>query len=266
MGLPVRVGRWRIPGRPRTILIEFSKLYEKKDGVLTKLWEDFKVDSIHGGWDYVEPVLFGHAAALVIERWWEEFLATDHRRVIVNAHEWMTASSLLYLKKKVPSAGTVFTTHATVLGRTLSSSGQSPDDGLGEQTPASIAQQHNVVAKHSLESTAAREADVFTTVSEITAKEATLLLGRTPAPLTTNGLDVGVIDELAGKTTRDEARRTLLDTASRFFGEDVTDASLIAISGRYEFHNKGIDLLLDALGRLNNRAGRRIVLFVLVPA
>ncbi|NOT32497.1 MAG: DUF3417 domain-containing protein, partial [Planctomycetes bacterium] len=266
MGIPVRVGRWLIPGRPRTILIEFSKLYEKKDGVLTKLWEDFKVDSIHGGWDYVEPVLFGHAAGLVIERWWEEYLAPDYKRALVNAHEWMTASALLYLRKKVPSAGTIFTTHATVLGRTLSSNGQSPDDGLGEQTTAGLAKQFNVVAKHSLESVAAREADVFTTVSEITAKEATTLLGRTPAPLTTNGLDMGVIDALAGPTAREEARRILLDTASRFFGEDVNDAALLAVSGRYEFHNKGIDVLLDAMARLDKRQGRRIVLFVLVPA
>jgi phosphorylase/glycogen(starch) synthase len=266
MGIPVRVGRWRIPGRPRTILIEFSKLYEKKDGVLTKLWEDFKVDSIHGGWDYVEPVLFGHAAGLVIERWWEEYLAPEYKRAVVQAHEWMTSSALLYLKKKVPSAGTVFTTHATVLGRTLSSNGQSPDDGLGEQTPEALAKQHNVAAKHSLESVAAREADVFTTVSEITAKEATILLGRTPAPLTTNGLDVSVVDALAGPTQRDEARRILLDTASRFFGEDVNDAALLAVSGRYEFHNKGIDVLLDAVARVDKKKGRRVVLFVLVPA
>ncbi|HEX6884059.1 MAG TPA: alpha-glucan family phosphorylase [Planctomycetota bacterium] len=266
MGLPVRVGRWRIPGRPRAILIEFSKLYEKKDAVLTKLWEDYKVDSIHGGWDYVEPLLFGHAAGMVIERWWEEYLAPEHERAVVNAHEWMTSAALLYLKKKVPSIGTVFTTHATMLGRTLSSNHQSPDDGLGEQTPEGLAKQHNVPAKHSLESVAAREADVFTTVSEITAKEAKLLLGRAPEPITTNGLDVSVIDELAGATTREEARRMLLHTASRFFGEDVTDAALLAVSGRYEFHNKGIDILLDALAKLDRRKGRRIVLFVLVPA
>jgi phosphorylase/glycogen(starch) synthase len=266
IGIPVRVGRWRIPGRPRVLLIEFSRLYEKKDGVLTGLWENFRVDSLHGGWDYVEPVLFGHAAALVIELWWEEYLAPKHRRAVVNAHEWMTASALLYLKKQVPSVGTVFTTHATVLGRTLSSHGESPDDGLGGRTPDEIAQEHNTVAKHSLESVAAREADVFTTVSEITAREAALLLGRTPEPLTLNGLDIGVIDEMAGKTSREEARATLMTSASRFFGEDISDAALLAVSGRYEFHNKGIDVLLDALARLNQREGRRIVLFVLVPA
>ncbi len=266
MGLPVRVGRWLIPGRPRTILIEFSRLYEQKNEVLARLWEDFKVDSLHGGWDYVEPVLFGHAAGRVIERWWEEYLAPDHRRAVVNAHEWMTASALLYLKNRVPSAGTVFTTHATVLGRALAANGQSPDDGLGEAQPADVAAQHHVAAKHSLESVAAREADVLTTVSEITAKEARLLLGREPEPLTPNGLDLAVVDELAGGAARDEARHVLLHTASRFFGEDVSDAALLAISGRYEFHNKGVDLLLDALARLDQRPGRRLVLFVLVPA
>ncbi len=266
MALPVRVGRWRIPGRPRTLLVEFSRLYEQKDAVLKQLWEDYKVDSISGNWDYVEPVLFGWAAGMVIERWWEEHLATLHRRAVVNAHEWMTTSALLYLKKKVPSIGTLFTTHATVLGRTLSSLGQSPDDGLGDQTPAEVAEQHKVVAKHSIESVGAREADVFATVSEITAKEATVLLGRIPQPITPNGLDLAVIDELAGPTPRDAARTTLLHTASRFFGEDVSDAAFFAISGRYEFHNKGIDLLLDALARLERRPGRRVVLFVLVPA
>ena len=266
LGLPVRIGRWRIPGRPRTILVEFSRLYEQKDTVLKQLWEDFKVDSISGTWDYIEPVLFGYAAGKVIERWWEEHLATHHRRAVVNVHEWMTASALLYLRRKVPSIGTVFTTHATVLGRTLSSLGQSPDDGLGEQTPADVAVQHKVVAKHSIESVGAREADVLTTVSEITAKEATVLLGRTPQPITPNGLDLAVIDEMAGKTARDQARTTLIHTASRFFGEDVSDAAFLAISGRYEFHNKGIDLLLDALAKLDKRSGRRVVLFILVPA
>jgi phosphorylase/glycogen(starch) synthase len=99
----------------------------------------------------------------VIERWWEEYLAREHARAVVNAHEWMTASSLLYLKQKVPSVGTVFTTHATVLGRTLSSNGQSPDDGLGDQTPAQVPS--STTWCQALDrARAAREADVFTTV------------------------------------------------------------------------------------------------------
>lgn len=117
IGVPVRVGRWRIPGRPRCILVGFSGLYEQKNGILAGLWERHRVDSIAGDWDYVEPVLFSIAAGMVIERWWEEFLAPFHRRAVVQAHEWMTGASLLYLQERIPSIGTVFTTHATKIGR-----------------------------------------------------------------------------------------------------------------------------------------------------
>ena len=265
-GIPVRVGRWRIPGSPRTILVEFSRLYEHKDDILADLWERYGVDSISGGWDYIEPVLFGYAAGKVIERWWEEHLAPKHARAIVHAHEWMTGSCLLYLKPRLPSLGTVFTTHATMLGRALSSLGHSPSDGLGDQSAAELADEHGVAAKHSLEGTCAREADVFTTVSEITADEAELLHARRPDPLLPNGIDLSVIDQIAGETDPGEVRACLLDAAGRFLGEDVSDATLLCVSGRYEFHNKGIDLLLESLAELNGRAGKRVVLFVLVPA
>ena len=269
MGLPTRVGRWKIPGRPRTILVEFSGLYGDKDGFLSGLWEDYGVDSISGTWDYIEPVLFGIAAGKVIEEWWDRYLIPSHRRSVTQAHEWMTGSSLLYLAKHVPSMGTIFTSHATMLGRALSSVGHSPDDGLGEDTADELAETHNVVAKHSIEGVCARQADVFTTVSEITAKEAALLHERMPEPLTPNGIDLEVIDAVAGETTRDEARARLADLASRFLGvtgAPLDDALFLCVSGRYEFHNKGMDLLLDAVARMNNEEGRPILLFILVPA
>ena len=266
MGIPVKVGRWKIPARPRTILIEFSSLYDEKDDVLAALWEEFGVDSISGTWDYIEPVLFGYAVGKVIEKWWQEYLAPHHRRAIAHAHEWMTGSALLYLKSNTPAIGTVFTTHATMLGRALSSTGMSPDDGLGDQTALDLAEEHGVKAKHSLEGISAREADAFTTVSEITAKEAELLHERAPDPVTPNGIDLEVIDAIASDTTRAEARIALQHLASRFFGEDLNDAVFVATSGRYEFHNKGFDVLLDALAKVDDADGRRIVLFFLVPA
>lgn len=266
MGVPIRVGRWRVPGQPRTILVEFSQSFGAKDPVLASLWEDFGVDSIQGGWDYVEPVLFGWAVGRVIERWWEEFIVPVHGRAIVHAHEWMTGSAMLYLKKRIPAMGTVFTTHATILGRTLSSGGHSPQDGLGDQTAEELADYHGIDAKHSLESISAREADAFTTVSELTAQEAGLLLGRVPDAVLPNGIDVSVLDEMAGPIPREEARQALTSLASKFLGESVADATFLCISGRYEFRNKGIDLLLDACARLNEQPGGKIVLFILVPA
>lgn len=266
LGVPARVGRWKIPGRPRTILVEFSGLYARKDAILAGLWERYQVDSLSGEWDYVEPLLFGHAAGIVIEQWNEEHVAPRRASAVAQFHEWMTSAGLLYLKEKAPAIGTVFTTHATMLGRSISSGGLSPAEGLAGRTSEEAAEAQGVKAKHSMESVSAREADVFTTVSGVTADEAELFFHRRAAPLLPNGIDLEVIDELAGAVDAAAAEARLRDLARRFLGEDTQDAALVCISGRYEFHNKGIDLLLDALGELNARPGRRVVLFVLVPA
>ncbi|MBK8097656.1 MAG: alpha-glucan family phosphorylase [Planctomycetes bacterium] len=265
MGVPVRIGRWRIPGRPRCILIGFSGLYEQKNGILAGLWERHQVDSIAGDWDYVEPLLFGTAAGMVIERWWEEFLAPFHRRAVVQAHEWMTGAALLYLKERIPAIGTVFTTHATMLGRALASLGITPGQGLGGKTPEDLAQTHGVRAKHSMEGACARKSDVFTTVSAVTAAEADLLHKRIAAPLLPNGIDLDVVDELAGQDPAG-VRAAIGKTAKAFLGEDVGDALFVGLAGRYEFHNKGIELLLDALAAMQKHKGRRVVAFLLVPA
>ncbi|MCB9879664.1 MAG: alpha-glucan family phosphorylase [Planctomycetes bacterium] len=270
MGVPVRIGRWRIPGRPRCILVGFSGLYEKKNGILAGLWERHRVDSIAGDWDYVEPVLFSVAAGMVIERWWEEYLAPFHRRAVVQAHEWMTGAALLHLQERIPAIGTVFTTHATMLGRALASLGitpdpAAPDKGLAGKTVAELAEAHGVQAKHSIEGVCARKADVFTTVSAITAAEAELLHDRKVAPLLPNGIDMGVVDELA-KGDRAATRKELVRIAAALLGEDCADASFFALAGRYEFHNKGIELLLDALATLRDVPGKRVVAFLLVPA
>lgn len=268
-GLPVRVGRWTIPGRPLTVLVEFSSMYERKNEILGELWEHYQVDSIDGAWDYVEPVLFGIAAGRVIEAWWEEYHAPQRRRAVAQFHEWMTGSGLLHLKRATAGIGTIFTTHATMLGRALSSLGRSPEDGLGDDTAEGLARQNGVTAKHSLEGICARVADVFTTVSNITAAEAELLHRRQPDPVLPNGIDLSAIDAMAGDAQPAEVRERLLGVAQLLLGEDVSDACLIATSGRYEFHNKGLDQLLDACARLEAGSGedaRRAVVFFLVPA
>jgi phosphorylase/glycogen(starch) synthase len=266
MRVPVRVGRWKIPGRPLTILVEFSSLFAEKDAILAKLWESYKVDSLFGAYDYLEPVLFGHAAGMVIEKWWLEEVAPRSRAAVAQFHEWMTGSGLLYLKDRVPAIGTVFTTHATVLGRSISSSGLTPIAGLDGRTPEEAATALGVRSKHSIESICAIESDVFTTVSDLTADEAEVFFHRRAAPILPNGIDLDVIDELAGTTPRAEAEAMLRDLAHRFLGESASEAALICLSGRYEFHNKGIDLLLDALAAMKARPGRQVVLFLLVPA
>ena len=265
-GVPARVGRWTIPGSPRCIQVAFSELNEAKDGILAGLWERHDVDSLQGGWDYIEPVLFGQAAGIAIQLWWQLKAGGADRRAVAQFHEWLTGAGLLYLHDSCPEIGQVFTTHATVVGRAVTASGRRLADALIEQPPAALAQALGVPAKHSLERAAARRADAFTTVSAITAAEAEPLFGRRPDPLTPNGIDPAVIAELAGQASRAQARSALLDLLERYLGCRLDEAALVASSGRYEFHNKGYDLLLDAAAQLGARAGRPLVLVFLVPA
>lgn len=264
-GLPVRVGRWDIPGRPLTILVEFSSLYERKDELLADLWAKHRVDSLFGDWGYLEPVLFGLAAAEVVELWWHE-VARGHGRGVVQAHEWMTGSALLHALDHVPELGTVFTTHATVLGRGASELAQLPVDALGDDTPEELAERLNRRAPHSMEGVAARKADVFTAVSELASEESRLFHDRAADPVVPNGIDAVVLAERVGDTTPEQSRAALLDLASRFLGEPLPDDTrLLAAGARYEFHNKGLDVVLDALARLPED-GPPVVLFLLVPA
>jgi glycogen phosphorylase/synthase len=212
--IPCRFGRWKIPGEPKAILISFGKKYDK-DQLLFRIWEDYGVDSIAGGWDYVEPVMFSYAASEVIETIYNIVVRPKGQRAVAQFHEWMTGAGLLGLKKRVPEIGTVFTTHATMLGRTLASSGMDIYTAMEHISPQREASAHNITAKCSMETASAREADCFTTVSEITATEAKNFLGRSPDLITPNGLDMENIPDLAADRTEALKSREKLLAARR---------------------------------------------------
>ncbi|WP_367359847.1 alpha-glucan family phosphorylase [Syntrophus sp. (in: bacteria)] len=249
--LPCRFGRWRIPGEPKVILVNFGLKYNK-DQLLYRMWEDYGVDSIAGGWDYTEPVMFSHACGEVIETIYNLVVRPQGGTAIAQFHEWMTGAGLLFLKKAIPEIGTVFTTHATILGRTLAGSGMDIYASMDHISPLREANTHNITAKYSMEVATAREAGCLTTVSEITALEAKNFLGRYPDIITPNGLDMEQIPNLVqDRRPALRSRMRLLKAASRFLKKDLPgDTKIMAISGRYEFHNKGIDIFLEALGRL----------------
>jgi len=264
--LPCRFGRWRIPGEPKVILVGFGKKYDK-DQLLFRLWERYGVDSIAGGWDYVEPVMFSYACAEVIETIYNLYVSPEGETAVAHFHEWMCGAGLLGIKKMAPEIGTVFTTHATILGRTLAGSGMDIYMNMENISPQREANAHNITAKYSMEVVAAREADAFTTVSEITAAEAKNFLGREPI-ITPNGLDMEHIPDLsANRAPAQRSREKLLEAASHFLRKDFPhDTKIMTLSGRYEFHNKGIDLFLNALGRLEKtiKSNETILVYLLV--
>jgi len=261
--IPCRFGRWKIPGEPKVVLVNFGKKYDK-DQLLFNIWEDYGVDSIAGGWDYVEPVMFSYACGEVIETIYNLSIRPQNVQAVAQFHEWMCGAGLLCLKKKVPEIGTVFTTHATILGRTLAGSGVDIYMNMENISPHGEAGAHNIKAKYSMEVVAAREADCFTTVSGITGSESKNFLGRFPDVITPNGLDIDHISDLMeNKKPALESRGKLLKAASKFLKKDFpSNTKIMAISGRYEFHNKGIDIFLNVLGRLNKDAPNNVPVLV----
>ena len=221
-GIRVRVGRWKIKGEPTVVLVDFSSLIPRKDEILKSLWESYHVDSISGQWDYIEPVLFGWAAGVVIASYVETF-GTPTEKAVAHFHEWMTAAGGLYLRKHAPYIATVFTTHATVMGRCIAGNRLPLYNDLPKFNADELARQFNVTAKHSIEKMAAAYHDAFLTVSDITANECKYLLGREPDGVTPNGFENDFVwagEEYYAK--RDEARRAMISVAEACLGEKFT--------------------------------------------
>ena len=267
-GIRVRIGRWNVEGRPIAILIDFKSLISQKDDVLKRLWEDYHVDSISGQWDYVEPVLFGHAAGMVIKSYAENFCSSADK-VVAHFHEWMTASGGLYLRKNATGVATVFTTHATVAGRCIAGNGLALYSDLHKFNADDLARRYNVTAKHSIEKMAAMYHDAFLTVSDITANECKYLLGREVTHITPNGFENDFVWQGEEYTTkRAAARKAMIEVAEACYGVKFEKEPLIVgTSGRYEYHNKGLDLFMESLKRLASCAlDREILAYVTVPA
>ena len=267
-GVRVRIGRWKVAGNPIAILIDFKSLISQKDEVLKHMWEDYHVDSISGQWDYIEPVLFGYAAGIVVKSYVENFCSSADK-VVAHFHEWMTASGGLYLRKHSPYVATLFTTHATVAGRCIAGNGLSLYSDMHKFNADELARRYNVMAKHSIEKMAALYHDAFLTVSEITANECKYLLGREVTHITPNGFENDFVwqgEEFAQK--RAEARSSMIAVAEACLNHKFEKEPLIiGTSGRYEYHNKGLDIFMESLKRLASCAlDREVLAYVTVPA
>ena len=267
-GLKVRVGRWNIPGKPIAILVDFSSYYAKKNDIYTQVWLDFQVDSLHAYGDYDEASMFSYAAGKVVESIYK-FSLKDSDKVIYQAHEWMTGLGALYIRKFVPQIATIFTTHATSIGRSIAGNGKPLYDYLFAYNGDQMARELNMESKHSIEKQTAHNVDCFTTVSDITNNECKELLDKPADVILKNGFENDFVPkktQFAAK--RKKARAALLNLANKLLGTDLGDDTLIVgTSGRYEFKNKGINVYLEALNRLtrDKNLKREVVAFINVP-
>ena len=267
-GLKVRVGRWTVPGEPVAILVDFNPYFEKKDEIYGWLWEHYGVDSLHAYGDYDEASMFSYAAAIVVESYYNHYLDSS-KKVIYHANEWMCGLGALYINNKLPQIGTVFTTHATSIGRSIAGNMKPLYDYLFAYNGDQMSWELNMQSKHSIEKQTAHFVDCFTTVSDITAKECVELLDKPVDVVLPNGFDDSFVPNATTFTRKRKlARKKMLDVANALLGEDLDDDTLlISTSGRYEFRNKGIDVFVEAMNRLlrDRDLKKKVVAFIEVP-
>ncbi len=261
-GIKCYYGIWAVNGRPRTILIDIKDFMKKGDEIKAKMWEWYKIDSLNAGNDFTDPIVWSYAAGKLIEKLAQKYKG---KKIVAQFHEWLSGGALLYLKKKNVKVGTVFTTHATILGRSMANANvdlqELIDDGLknGKVIDDKESYKYGVNSKHLTEKACSKVCDVFTTVSDVTAREARFILGRSPNVILLNGLDISsypTMEELSylHKKFKGELMKFIKAYFQPYYNLRLSeDPRLFFISGRYEFHNKGIDVFIESLGQLNRK-------------
>ena len=268
-GLAVRVGRWKVPGEPVAVLVDFNQYYAEKNEIYTWLWEHYQVDSLHAYGDYDEASMFSYAAAKVVESFYGFYLDKS-KKVIYHGNEWMTGLGLLYINNKLPQVATLFTTHATSIGRSIAGNNKPLYDYLFAYNGDQMSWELNMQSKHSIEKQTAKCVDCFTTVSEITANECKELLDKPVDFVLPNGFENDFVPKGAQFTRkRNAARKRIFQVANALLGEELDEKNTLVVStsGRYEFRNKGVDVYIEAMNRLlrDNRLSKNVLAFIEVP-
>ena len=267
-GLSLKIGRWNTPGTPIAFLVDFKASYADKNKFYGELWERYGVDSLHAYGDYDDSAMFSYATAKVVESFFRFYLC-NCTNVIFHANEWQTGFAALALQHDVPEIATIFTTHATGIGRSIAGNNKPLYNYLQAYNGDQMADELNMQSKHSIEKQTAHYVDCFTTVSDITAVECKELLDKPVDAVLPNGFE----DDFVPKATlftkkRNAARKRLLRIAEALTGSKLDDNTLIvSTSGRYEFRNKGIDVFIEAINKFRHdeELQRDVVAFIEVP-
>jgi phosphorylase/glycogen(starch) synthase len=258
MGINIYYGSWKVNGSPKVILVDYMGFASNVNDIKSKLSELYGIDSLNSAWhDFDEVILWSWCCGIVISEL-SSSLGIDSD-VYVHAHEWMSGGSIFYINslndKKFKS---VFTTHATMLGRTLGGCGESVYEIGDDFDPDKKAYEYGVNTKHQCERALSRVAGAFTTVSEITSRETKRFYGREPDRLLYNGFDNYEEDfEENIESIFDYSRKKINDFLDLYFKQfyeiDFKKSKVFYTSGRNEFRNKGVDLYIKALGMLNKK-------------
>ena len=253
IGIPVRIGRWDIPGQPLTVLVNFQSLFAQKDEIYGRAWELFQVDSLHAYGDYDEASMFSYAAGKVAEVIVQQSFVG--KKVIYQAHEWMSGLGMLFLQHNCPEVRTIFTTHATSIGRSIAGNNKLLYAYFNGYNGDQMARELSMEAKHSIEKQSAHRTHCFTTVSDFTDKECAQLLDKPADVVLPNGFELDFVPKGTAFTSkRRQARQRIFQVAKALTGQTFdNDTLIISTSGRNDFRCKGFDIYMEAMKQLNEQ-------------
>jgi len=255
MGIRLHFGRWLVTGHPQLLLIDTGSVSPRLAEIKYYLWKDNGITSPQGDYEFDEIVGFGSVVT--------EFLTALQRQLpklalLAHFHEWQGAAALPMLRHRQAQIATVFTTHATLVGRSLGSADANIYDHLGQIDAGAMAGSRGFGHRHALEGAAVQSADVFTTVSGITGLEAQHFLGRKPDVVLPNGLNVERFAaphefQVLHRGSKQIIHEFVMGHFFPSYTFDLDRTLYVFTAGRYEYRNKGLDVFIEALYELNRR-------------
>ncbi|KAG8225796.1 hypothetical protein J437_LFUL005603 [Ladona fulva] len=280
-GFKVHTGTWLVDGNPQIILFDIGSATWKLDDFKSELWETSHIGIPSGDLETNDAIVLGYMVADFIG---EFHKAANNMRsgmdepphIVAHFHEWQAGVGLIGLRTRHTDVATVFTTHATLLGRYLCAGNTDFYNNLAKFKVDEEAGRRQIYHRYCLERAATHLAHVFTTVSEITGFEAEHLLKRRPDIITPNGLNVKKFSALHEFQNLHALSKDKIHEFVRghFYGHydfDLDKTLYFFIAGRYEFGNKGADVFIEALARLNHylkssHSEMTVVAFLIFPA
>ena len=253
-GFDIHYGQWIISGRPNVVLFNPYSVFDMLNEIKHFLWKDYHI-SLPGGDELLDKVAaFGYQVKEFFSYLNLSDLGNEH--VIAHFHEWMAGVPIPGIRKDNLNIKIVFTTHATLLGRYLAMNDPQFYEHLPFYNWEVEAQKFNVKPIAEIERASAHGAHILTTVSEITGNECTYLLGRTPDMILPNGLNIVRFEALhqiqnQHVKIKDQIHDFVMGHFFQSYPFDLDKTLYFFTSGRYEYQNKGYDLTLEALARLN---------------
>lgn len=255
MGYEVKYGRWLVTGRPLAVLLNPENAHNRLEAIKKRFHKNYNIIQRNED-NLYDSVLAWGDVCFTFMKVLEQCL--KGKTLIGHFHEWMAATPIFDIASNHLNIKTVFTTHATMLGRVLAMNETEFYKKLNGFNAEEEAKKYNLQALFEIEKQAAHTATAFTTVSEVTSLECKQLLGKEPDTITPNGLNIARFVANHEVQVRHEKYKRKIENfvMGHFFHSysfDLDNTLYFFTSGRYEFNNKGFDLTIKALKILNER-------------